>query len=215
MGARLLAAADAGDLPLVNSLLAEASDADLLHGDAEGKTALMAAAEAGHEQVVLALLQGGCPWNQQCASGYCAGEYAARRPDITEMVMEWGVQAELAALEAADRCGVLCFVCGGVAVWAPLPAARCLGPEHRRRVLVACLLWQKWAPTVSHPAARTHAHRALRCMACCVAHNRADGTPSASTSASGPPASTENRDYLQQRLHYTPDGDKLLDANGE
>jgi hypothetical protein len=44
----------------------------------------------------------------------------------------------------------------------------------------------------------------------CVHAAHRDGGARASTSATA----SENAEYLQQQLHYTPEGDKLLDANG-
>jgi ankyrin repeat protein len=102
LGHQLFKAAAAGDEPLVEKLLAQ--DADVTWADEEGATALMKAAETGHLDIVLALLQAGAPWNQQDKAGYCAGEYAtaSKNQDIVELLMEWGVQAEL-HLMAAER----------------------------------------------------------------------------------------------------------------
>uniref|UniRef100_A0A383WQ27 RMT2 domain-containing protein n=1 Tax=Tetradesmus obliquus TaxID=3088 RepID=A0A383WQ27_TETOB len=104
----------------------------------------MTAAENGHTAVVAALLEAGAPWNQQDKSGYCAGEYAtaSKKHEIVEMIMEWGVQAEL-LLGAASR-----------------------------------------------------------------TNEEASTSGTAGSSAA-------NAGYLQQKLVYTPDGDKLLDADGE
>lgn len=102
LGRKLFEAAAAGDEPAVEQALE--AGADVTWADAEGTTALMTAAENGHQAVVLALLQGGAPWNQQDKEGYCAGEYAtaSKNQDIMELLMEWGVQAEL-MLMAAER----------------------------------------------------------------------------------------------------------------
>jgi len=102
LGLQLFRAAEAGDEAAVAAALE--SDADVTWANEEGTTALMAAAENGHLQVVAALLQAGAPWNQQDTAGYCAGEYAtaSKQQDIVELIMEWGVQAEL-MLMAAER----------------------------------------------------------------------------------------------------------------
>jgi hypothetical protein len=106
LGPQLFKAAAAGDEPLVEQLIEQG--ADVTWADDEGTTALMTAAENGQLAVVLALLQAGSPWNQQDKAGYCAGEYAtaSKNQDIVELLMEWGVQAEL-VLMAAERWGAL------------------------------------------------------------------------------------------------------------
>lgn len=102
LGPQLFKAAAAGDEPLVEQLIEQGTD--VAWADHEGTTALMTAAEHGQLAVVLALLQAGAPWNQQDKAGYCAGEYAtaSKNQDIVELLMEWGVQAEL-LLMAAER----------------------------------------------------------------------------------------------------------------
>ncbi|WIA36719.1 hypothetical protein OEZ86_007992 [Tetradesmus obliquus] len=139
---QLWAAAEAGDLELVKQLCSQ--NADVTYQNDEGTSALMTAAENGHTAVVAALLEAGAPWNQQDKSGYCAGEYAtaSKKHEIVEMIMEWGVQAEL-LLGAASR--------------------------------------------------------------------TSEGASTSGTASS----SAANAGYLQQKLVYTPDGDKLLDADGE
>lgn len=102
-GRQLYEAAAAGDAAAVN-ILVDQGEADVMWADEEGTTALMKAAENGHQEVVQLLLDGGAPWNQQDNDGYCAGEYAtaSRNQAIVELIMEWGVQAEM-ALMAAER----------------------------------------------------------------------------------------------------------------
>jgi ankyrin repeat protein len=56
-GARLFAAAESGDVRQLESLLQSASDEDLVWANEEGTSTLMVAAEKGHADVVLALLQ--------------------------------------------------------------------------------------------------------------------------------------------------------------
>lgn len=63
-----------GDLQAVKSLCL--AGADVTYQNDEGTSSLMNAAENGHKEVVVALLEAGAPWNQQDTSGYCAGEYA-------------------------------------------------------------------------------------------------------------------------------------------
>jgi ankyrin repeat protein len=101
-GFRLYQAADLGDVAAVKQLLDDG--ADMMWADADGTTALMKAAENGHQTIVAELLDAGAPWNQQDNDGYCAGEYAtaSKNRDIVELIMEWGVQAEL-MLMAAER----------------------------------------------------------------------------------------------------------------
>ncbi len=60
------------------------------------------AAENGHKGIVEKLLQAGAPWNAQDNDGYCAGEYAGKHPEIVELLLEWGVRAEM-LLGAAAR----------------------------------------------------------------------------------------------------------------
>jgi ankyrin repeat protein len=102
-GKQLYEAAAAGYAAAVKSLL-DQGETDVTWADDEGTTALMKAAENGHLEVVQLLLEGGAPWNQQDNDGYCAGEYAtaSRNQTIVELIMEWGVQAEM-ALMAAER----------------------------------------------------------------------------------------------------------------
>lgn len=69
---QLLDAAVSGDVPSVKTLLEGGVD-PTCH-DSEGISALMKACENGHMDVVVALLQGGAPWNQQDHEGYCAGQ---------------------------------------------------------------------------------------------------------------------------------------------
>ena len=81
----------------------------------------MTAAENGHKAAVAALLEAGAPWNQQDKEGYCAGEYASasKNQAIVELIMEWGVQAEL-MLMAAERWapgGCLRMCICSVCVW--------------------------------------------------------------------------------------------------
>lgn len=99
---QLLAACDEGDLAEVSRLIDEG--ADPAFQDAEGISGLMKAAENGHAEVVGMLLEAGAPWNAVDNEGYCVGEYAtaSKRSDIVELLMEWGVQAEL-LLGAASR----------------------------------------------------------------------------------------------------------------
>jgi hypothetical protein len=123
-GFRLYQAADTGDVAAVKQLLDDG--ADVMWADAEGTTALMKAAESGHQAIVAELLDAGAPWNQQDNDGYCAGEYAtaSKNQDIVELIMEWGVQAEL-MLMAAERwvlvgsrkCTCCCVVSGQVPLY--------------------------------------------------------------------------------------------------
>mmetsp|Transcript_1768 Transcript_1768/g.4461 ORF Transcript_1768/g.4461 Transcript_1768/m.4461 type:complete len:344 (+) Transcript_1768:49-1080(+) len=135
---QLLQAAAAGDLVKLNQLIDEG--ADVAYQDPEtGMSALMHAADERKKEAVEMLLEAGTPWNLLDKDGYCAGEYAAGCPELVELLLGWGAQAEM-VLGAAER---------------------------------------------------------------------ASRSQSASTS------SAVNSDYLQQKLHYSADGTKLLDADGE
>ncbi len=102
LNTKLYAAAAAGDAAAVSEAVDAGADVAAIRGEG-GTTPLMAAAEGGHEEVVRALLEAGAPWNAQDDDGFTAGEYAARSPAIAELLLEWGVQAEL-LLGAAERC---------------------------------------------------------------------------------------------------------------
>lgn len=68
MSATLQSAAQAGDLPQVQDLLANGADVNGVDG--EGNTALHLAANNGHLEVVRALLDGGADANAQDAQGW-------------------------------------------------------------------------------------------------------------------------------------------------
>jgi hypothetical protein len=95
--------------------------------------------ESGSYDTALLLLRVGCPWNLLDRDHYCAGEYAGGHPSIMQLIMEWGVKAEIV-----------------------------LGNAQRQQQ---------------------------------------------SAEASTRPAS--NSSYLQQKLQFSEDGKRLLDAEGE
>jgi protein arginine N-methyltransferase 2 len=134
----MLAAAERGDTAALSNLLDDGCDV-AYQNPSTGLSALMHACDNGHVEAVEMLLRAGCPWNLQDKDGYTAGEYAMHCPVILEMLLDWGVQAEL-ILGSAD----------------------------------------------SHQ-----------------------------TSSSTMSSTDDNEAYLSQRLHYTEDGTKLLDADGE
>jgi len=72
----LLAAVSAGDLQRVQQLIATGADVRYQEQVTEGRSALMAAAAAGHEAITLCLLTGGAPWNAQDRAGASAGDHA-------------------------------------------------------------------------------------------------------------------------------------------
>jgi hypothetical protein len=72
---RLMAAAAAGNVDDINALLQEGADPSY-QDVAEGVSPLMRAAENGHLQAAVALLEGGAPWNAQDKEGYTAGKPA-------------------------------------------------------------------------------------------------------------------------------------------
>lgn len=84
----------AGDLAAVQSLLDAGADPAWARPD-DGLTPLMAAAEEGHVPIVSALLEAGAPWNAQDKDGYTAGEYARPRCEAWQLLLDWGVRAEL------------------------------------------------------------------------------------------------------------------------
>ncbi|KAL6754912.1 arginine N-methyltransferase 2 [Haematococcus lacustris] len=89
----LLDAAASGDIATLSALVE--NGVDVSYQDQEGMSALMKAADGGYQEAVELLLQAGCPWNLQDKDGYCAGQYAAGNPEIVELLLNWGVQAEL------------------------------------------------------------------------------------------------------------------------
>ena len=102
---QLLKACESGSDSEIDALVA--SGADPAYQNAEGVSGLMLAAENGHFEIVHKLLDLGAPWNAQDKEGYCAGEYASasKRSEVVELLLEWGVQAEL-LLGAAERYAV-------------------------------------------------------------------------------------------------------------
>jgi protein arginine N-methyltransferase 2 len=99
---QLLKACESGADSEIDALIA--AGAEPAYQNAEGVSGLMLAAENGHLETIHKLLQSGAPWNAQDKEGYCAGEYASasKRSDVVELLLEWGVQAEL-LLGAAER----------------------------------------------------------------------------------------------------------------
>ncbi|KAJ9518280.1 hypothetical protein QJQ45_010230 [Haematococcus lacustris] len=116
----LLDAAASGDIATLSALVE--NGVDVSYQDQEGMSALMKAADGGYQEAVELLLQAGCPCscsepmaehnnamdpvsplhychadyrNLQDKDGYCAGQYAAGNPEIVELLLNWGVQAEL------------------------------------------------------------------------------------------------------------------------
>ena len=131
----MLSAADKGDASALSKLLDDGVDV-IYQEPGSGMSALMKACDNGHQEVVEMLLHAGCPWNLLDKDGFTAGDYAMHLPNILDIMLDWGVQAEL-ILGAAD----------------------------------------------SHHT---------------------------SSSSTG-----DSDSYLTQKLHYTEDGTKLLDANNE
>lgn len=129
----MLAAAEKGDIDTLTSLLDDG--VDISYQNEAGMSALMLACDNGHAEAVELLLHAGCPWNLMDKDGFTAGEYAMHIPLVLDMMLDWGVQAEL-ILGAADG--------------------------HQTSL-----------------------------------------------------STEDNEKYLSQRLHYTEDGTKLLDADGE
>ncbi|CAI5995163.1 unnamed protein product [Closterium sp. NIES-64] len=85
---QLIEASREGDLTTVLRLIKEGADVAYADVDAQGKTALMAAAEGGRADVVRALLGEGAVWNAVDMGGKSAGDYAM------EGVVAWGEGAE-------------------------------------------------------------------------------------------------------------------------
>jgi protein arginine N-methyltransferase 2 len=104
--ARLLAAAERGDVEEVERLVAgDPSEANPDCARAEdGASPLMLAAENGHAAVVAALLRAGASWNLLDDGGHCAGEYSGgQHPEITQMLMQWGVEMEELLAEREEQ----------------------------------------------------------------------------------------------------------------
>eukprot|EP00877_Chromochloris_zofingiensis_P014375 jgi/Chrzof1/9191/Cz03g39090.t1 len=99
---KLYKAAQAGNAQTLCYVLEHG--ADVSYQNNEGVSPLMVAAENGHADIVRILLEAGSPWNAQDKDGYCAGDYAtaSKRQEIVELLMHWGVQAEL-LLAAVER----------------------------------------------------------------------------------------------------------------
>lgn len=94
LGSQLMEACRAGDLAAVSSLVEAGADPACAR-PADGLTPLMVAAEEGAVPVVSALLEAGAPWNAQDKDGYTAGEYARPRSEAWQLLLDWGVRAEL------------------------------------------------------------------------------------------------------------------------
>ncbi|PRW50850.1 arginine N-methyltransferase 2 [Chlorella sorokiniana] len=92
---RLMAAAAAGDGPLVAQLLRDGAEPAC--ETEEGITPLMLAAESGSAEAVQALLEAGATWHAQDRDGHTAGEYAsgAKQRHILQQLLDWAVRAEL------------------------------------------------------------------------------------------------------------------------
>lgn len=105
---KLYKAAQAGNAQTLCYVLEHG--ADVSYQNNEGVSPLMVAAENGHADIVRILLEAGSPWNAQDKDGYCAGDYAtaSKRQEIVELLMHWGVQAEL-LLAAVERLVSCCF----------------------------------------------------------------------------------------------------------
>ncbi|KAG1679254.1 hypothetical protein FOA52_009283 [Chlamydomonas sp. UWO 241] len=145
LGQAYLAAAAAGNMEALSAALDAGVDVSY-QDPATGMSALMKAADGAHAPALAALLQAGCPWNLQDHEGYTAGEYGMHAPEVLDMLVGWGVEAELVLGDPARTAA------GG------------------------------------------------------------SGNQPAAESSSGAQSSEA---YLQQRLVYSEDGTKLLDADGE
>ena len=106
LSARLLDASRRADGDAVAQLLQEGADPGWA-APADGVTPLMAAAEAGSEPIVTALLEAGAPWQAQDAEGHTAGEYATAGPNraLMQVLLDYAVRCEmlLGAAARADR----------------------------------------------------------------------------------------------------------------
>ncbi|VDM32492.1 unnamed protein product [Hydatigera taeniaeformis] len=94
---RLVIAAAAGDLEEIKSLH-ESCNGDICFQDPQtGMSVLMAAAGAGHFEVVRYLLTEGAPWNAVDKRYRCAGDYAAMNghQSIVDMIMDHAVMSEM------------------------------------------------------------------------------------------------------------------------
>ncbi|EFJ15138.1 hypothetical protein SELMODRAFT_118824 [Selaginella moellendorffii] len=99
----LLDTAARGDATELRELIRAGGDASYAN-PSTGLTPLIAAAKAGHSEVVRVLLNAGAPWNALDRSGRCAGDYAmdAGHQDCYDILLDAGVKAEL-VLGAASR----------------------------------------------------------------------------------------------------------------
>lgn len=99
----LFQAASNGDVQLVAALIRDGADVSNQE-DVRGSSPLMAAALAGHAEVVAQLLAAGAPWNALDRAGLCAGDYAmsSGHEDAMELLVDAGLRSEL-ILGAAAR----------------------------------------------------------------------------------------------------------------
>ncbi|VDK38873.1 unnamed protein product [Taenia asiatica] len=94
---RLVVAASTGDLEEIKSIN-ESGNGDICFQDPQtGMSVLMAAAGAGHSEVVRYLLDEGAPWNAVDKRYRCAGDYAAMNGQqaIVDMIMDHAVMSEM------------------------------------------------------------------------------------------------------------------------
>lgn len=103
---RLVVAAGDGDLEEIKSIN-ESGNGDICFQDSQtGMSVLMAAAGAGHAEVVRYLLDEGAPWNAVDRRYRCAGDYAAMNGHqvIVDIIMDHAVMSEmiLSIVESED-----------------------------------------------------------------------------------------------------------------
>ncbi|CDS37715.1 Ankyrin [Echinococcus multilocularis] len=103
---RLVVAAGDGDLEEIKSIH-ESGNGDICFQDPQtGMSVLMAAAGAGHAEVVRYLLDEGAPWNAVDRRYRCAGDYAAMNGHqaIVDIIMDHAVMSEmiLSIVESED-----------------------------------------------------------------------------------------------------------------
>lgn len=93
----MIEASSKGDVPKVKSLIGTNNIYACQQDENTGQSPLIAAAAAGHMEIVKILLEAGAPWNAVDKKGQCAGNFAtdAEHWDIVNLLVDAGTKAEL------------------------------------------------------------------------------------------------------------------------
>lgn len=95
--ASMLEACSCGNRKAIDALISENPVYACQQECEMGKSPLMAAAEAGHVDICLLLLEHGAPWNAINRNGQCAGNYATDNQhwEVVNLLVDAGTKAEL------------------------------------------------------------------------------------------------------------------------